>query len=124
MALRISVNRPTRKAAPPSRRLGASVRRHLPFLAFIAAFTAYCAYLQFYLTDALNRLYLVRIFFQVAISAAVIASLRNVVGARSLGMFASVIVALAFLATGVLLGLFLLLFIIVDVIHVSSAPIT
>src|SRR5437879_2887287 len=108
MALRISVNRPTRKAAPPSRRLGASVRRHLPFLAFIAAFTAYCAYLQFYLTDALNRLYLVRIFFQVAIAAAVIASLRNVVGARTLGMFASVIVALAFLATGLLLGLVIL----------------
>src|SRR5256712_7571130 len=105
MALRIFVNRPTRKAAPPSRRLGASVRRHLPFLAFIAAFAVYCAYLQFYLTDVLNRLYLVRIFFQVAIAALVIASIRNLVGVRTLGMFASVIIALAFLATGLVLGL-------------------
>src|SRR2546428_2015543 len=108
MALRISVNRPTRRAAPPSGRRGASVRRHLPFLAFSAAFPAYCPSLQFYLPAALNRLYLVRIFFQVAIAAAVIASLRNVVGARTLGMFASVIVALAFLATGLLLGLVIL----------------
>src|SRR3989475_11309991 len=99
---------PSRRDARPSKRRAGSVRRHLPFLAFLAAFTAYCAYLQFYLTDVLNRLYLVRIFFQVAIAAAVIASLRNVVGARTLGMFASVIVALAFLATGLLLGLVIL----------------
>src|SRR5713226_8593171 len=94
-----------RSGTRPSSRRAASVRRHLPFLVFMAAFTAYCAYLQFYLTDALNRLYLVRIFFQVAIAAVVIASIRNVVGARTLGMFASVIIALAFLATGLLLGL-------------------
>src|SRR5713226_3189245 len=94
-----------RSGTRPSSRRAASVRRHLPFLVFMAAFTAYCAYLQFYLTDALNRLYLVRIFFQVAIAAVVIASIRNVIGARTLGMFASVIIALAFLATGLLLGL-------------------
>ena len=94
-----------RRDARPSGRRTASVRRHIPFLAFLVAFTVYCAYLQFYLTEALNRLYLVRIFFQVAIAALVIASIRNVVGARTLGMFASVIIALAFLATGLFLGL-------------------
>jgi len=72
------------------------------------AFTGYCAFLQFYLTDALNRLYLVRTFFQVAIAAAVIASMRNVIGGRTLGMFGSVIIALAFLATGLFLGLLIL----------------
>jgi alpha-L-glutamate ligase-like protein len=96
---------PSRRDARPSKRRAGSVRRHLPFLAFLAAFTVYCAYLQFYLTDVLNRLYLVRIFFQVAIAALVIASIRNLVGVRTLGMFASVIIALAFLATGLVLGL-------------------
>src|SRR5712692_10172526 len=95
----------SRRDARPSKRRAGSVRRHLPFLAFLAAFTVYCAYLQFYLTDVLNRLYLVRIFFQVAIAALVIASIRNLVGVRTLGMFASVIIALAFLATGLVLGL-------------------
>ncbi len=40
---------------------------------------------------------------QVANAAAVIASVRNVVGARTFGKFASVIIAFAFLATGLLL---------------------
>src|SRR3989475_1585708 len=93
-----------RDGRSPSRRV-LSVRRHLPFLAFVAAFTFYCAYLQFYLADVLSRLYLVRIFCQVAIAAVVIASIRNVIGVRTLGMFASVIIALAFLATGLVLGL-------------------
>jgi alpha-L-glutamate ligase-like protein len=96
---------PNRRSPHRSWRRVAAIRRHAPFLAFLAAFTLYCAYLQFYLTDALNRLYLVRIFFQVAVAAVVIASIRNVVGARTLGMFASVIIALAFLATGLFLGL-------------------
>ena len=99
------MRRVEQSGAPRMRRRWASVRRHLPFLAFIAGFTTYCAYLQFYLADALNRLYLVRVFFQVAIAAAVIASIRNIIGARTLGMFAAVIIALAFLATGLLLGL-------------------
>ncbi len=98
---------PGRDRGPSSRsaRLGASLRRHWPFLAFIVGFAAYAAYLQFFQADALTRLYLVRAFFQVTIAAAVIAAIRNVVGVRTLGMFASVIVALAFLATGLFLGL-------------------
>ena len=99
---------PADQKAVSGRRRRASLRPHLPFIAFVAAFTAYCAFLQFFLTDVLGRLYLVRIFFQVAIAAAVIASLRNVVGVRMFGMFSSVIIALAFLATGLLLGLVLL----------------
>src|SRR5947209_18933833 len=91
---------PSPRDPRPSGRGARFVRRHLPFLAFVGAFTVYCAYLQFYLTDVLSRLYLVRIFFQVAIAAVVIASIRNLVGVRTLGMFASVIIALAFLATG------------------------
>src|SRR3989442_1366696 len=96
---------PSHRHPRPSSWRARSVRRHLPFVAFLAAFTVYCAYLQFSLTDVLNRLYLVRIFFQVAIAAVVIASIRNLVGVRTLGMFASVIIALAFLATGLVLGL-------------------
>src|SRR3989441_10952168 len=96
---------PSQQHPRPSSLRARSVRRHLPFVAFLAAFTVYCAYLQFSLTDVLNRLYLVRIFFQVAIAALVIASIRNLVGVRTLGMFASVIIALAFLATGLVLGL-------------------
>ncbi len=102
------------RARPPGRRR-ASVRRHLPFLIFFAAFTAYCLYAQFLLTEVLGRLYLVRIFFQVTIAAAVIASIRNVVGARMFGMFSSVIIALAFLATGLFLG-FLILGLILGVV--------
>src|SRR5437899_12811604 len=96
---------PSHRHPRPSSWRARSVRRHLPFLAFLAAFTVYAAYLQFYLTDVLSRLYLVRIFFQVAIAAVVIASIRNLVGVRTLGMFASVIIALAFLAPGLFLVL-------------------
>src|SRR5712692_5400826 len=104
----MSVERPGPRDARPSPRRRGVLRRHAPFLLFVAAFTAYCAFLPFYMQDALIRLYLVRIFFQVAIAAAVIAAIRNVVGVRMFGMFSSVIIALAFLATGLLLGLVLL----------------
>jgi len=85
---------------------GASwLRRHLPFLVFLAAFITYCVYLQVQYAGALERLALTRIFFQVAIAAVVIAALKNAVGVRTIGMFGPVIIALAFLATGLLLGL-------------------
>ncbi len=92
----------------PRGRRKRGARRHLPFVAFLLTFAAYCCYLQFYLADALSRLFLVRVFFQVAIAALVIATMKNVIGVRTLGMFAPVIVALAFLATGLPLGLGLL----------------
>src|SRR3989475_11390924 len=95
---------PSQRHPRPSSQRARSVRRHLPFVAFLAAFTVYCAYLQFYLTDVLSGLYLVRIFFQVGIAAVVIASIRNFLRVRTLGLFDSVIIALAFLATGVVLG--------------------
>jgi hypothetical protein len=104
----MSVERPAPPDTRRSPRRRSALRRHAPFLLFFAAFTAYCAFLQFSMQDALSRLYLVRIFFQVAIAAAVIAAMRNVVGVRMFGMFSSVIIALAFLATGLLLGLVLL----------------
>ncbi len=85
-------------------RFGASV----PFLVFLVAFTAYSAFLQFQLSYALARLFLVRAFFQVTIAALVIASVRNLVGVRTLGTFGPAIIALAFLATGLPLGLALL----------------
>src|SRR5262249_18262498 len=87
---------------------GGRVRRHLPFLAFMASFGTYCLYLQFELATALERLFLTRIFFQVAVAALVVATMRNVIGVRTLGMFAPVIIALAFLPTGLPLGLGLL----------------
>ncbi len=81
------------------------VRRHLPFLAFVVVFIAYCAYLQFEFAAALGRLALTRIFFQVALAALVVAALKNAGGVRTLGTFGPVIIALAFLATGLPLGL-------------------
>ena len=84
------------------------LRHHLPFIAFMACFGLYCIFLQFEMSDALQRLYLTRIFFQVAVAALVIAAMKNVLGVRTLGLFAPAIVALAFLATGLILGLALL----------------
>ncbi len=86
----------------------ALLRRHLPFIAFMAGFGLYCVFLQFEMSDALQRLYLTRIFFQVAVAALLIAAMKNVLGVRTLGLFAPAIVALAFLATGLILGLALL----------------
>jgi alpha-L-glutamate ligase-like protein len=60
------------------------------------------------MSNALQRLFLTRIFFQVAIAALVIATMKNVLGISTLGLFAPAIVALAFLATGLILGLALL----------------
>lgn len=74
----------------------------------MAGFLAYCVFFQFEMGPALQRLFLTRIFFQVAIAALVIAAMRNVLGVRTLGLFAPAIVALAFLATGLILGLGLL----------------
>jgi alpha-L-glutamate ligase-like protein len=82
--------------------------RHLPFITFMAGFGLYCLFLQFEMSDALQRLYLTRIFFQVAVAALLIAAMKNVLGVRTLGLFAPAIVALAFLATGLILGLALL----------------
>jgi alpha-L-glutamate ligase-like protein len=74
----------------------------------MAAFGLYCIFLQFEMGAALQRLFLTRIFFQVAIAALVIAAMRNVLGVRTLGLFAPAIVAIAFLATGLILGMGLL----------------
>ncbi len=96
----------------PTPRIGVLRRlrgwKHLPFLTFLAGFALYSIYLQFDLSNALSRLFLARIFFQVVLAALVIASLRNVVGFRTLGMFGPAIIALAFLATGLPFGLLLL----------------
>ncbi len=74
----------------------------------MVGFGVYCLFLQFEMAGALQRLFLTRIFFQVAIAALVIAAMKNVLGVRTLGLFAPAIVALAFLATGLLLGMALL----------------
>ena len=93
---------------PSERSLRASVMRHIPFLAFLGGFGAYCSVLQFWFSSTLSQLFLVRIFFQVALAALVIATMRSALGVRTLGMFAPSIIALAFLATGLPLGLALL----------------
>ena len=89
-------------------KIGQIVRRHFPFIAFMAGFGVYCLFLQFEMASALQRLFLTRIFFQVAVAAIVIAAMKNVLGVRTLGLFAPAIVALAFLATGLMLGMALL----------------
>jgi alpha-L-glutamate ligase-like protein len=93
---------------PEHRRIGSTLRRHYPFIAFMVGFGVYCLFLQFEMGSALQRLFLTRIFFQVAIAALVIAAMKNVLGVRTLGLFAPAIVALAFLATGLILGMALL----------------
>ncbi len=105
----------------PKRSVGGQAKRHLPFLVFMLGFGAYCVYLQFELSGALERLFLTRIFFQVAVAALVIASMRNVIGVRTLGLFAPVIIALAFLATGLPLGLALLALILGIVVLTRAA---
>src|SRR5713226_188139 len=90
------------------RNLRESFHRHLPFIAFMFGFGLYCLLLQFEMSAALQRLFLTRIFFQVAVAALVIAAMKNVLGVRTLGLFAPAILALAFLATGLVLGLGLL----------------
>lgn len=88
------------RAKPPRGRL----RRHWPFLLFFAALVGYCAYLQLEFRDALLQLFFVRIFFQIALAALVIAFLKNVVGVKTMGMFAPVIIALSLTFSGVVLG--------------------
>ncbi len=88
-----------------SRALRSRIRPNLPLLGFILGLGAYSAYLQLVFHDALARLFLVRIFFEVALAALAIAAIKNVLGVRTLGTFAPAIVALAFLATGLPLGL-------------------
>ena len=90
------------------RKLGLTIRRHFPFIAFMVGFGVYCLFLQFEMGAALQRLFLTRIFFQVAVAALVIAAMKNVLGVRTLGLFAPAILALAFLATGLILGMGLL----------------
>lgn len=96
------------KSQLSKRSLQDSLRKHLPFICFMAGFGAYCLFLQLELSGALQQLFLTRIFFQVAVAALVIAAMRNVLGVRTLGLFAPAIVALAFLSTGLILGLGLL----------------
>src|SRR2546428_4935697 len=80
-------------------------RKNLPFIVFIAVLAIYTSYLQLTMRDSLLQLFLVRNFFQVVIAALVIATMKNVFGLRTLGTFGPAIVALAFLSTGLLLGL-------------------
>ncbi len=86
----------------------ARIREHGYFLVFLASLVVYVSFLQIELASVLARLFLVRVFFQVSIAALVIAFVRNLVGVRTLGMFGPAIIALAFLATGLPLGLALL----------------
>ncbi len=101
--------------------LSARFRKSLPFLIFILVFTVYAVYLQLQFQDALAQLLLVRVFFQIAVAALVIAVLKNVLGVRTIGTFAPAIIAIAFLATGLFLGLALLGIILFAVVVVRRA---
>jgi alpha-L-glutamate ligase-like protein len=81
------------------------VKRYSPFSVFMLGYGVFCVYLQLEFQNALAQLFLVRIFFQITIAALIIASVKNVSGLRTLGTFGPAIVALAFLATGLPLGL-------------------
>src|SRR2546425_12273752 len=74
------------------------LRRNLPFIAFMAGFGLYCIFLQFEMSDALQRLYLTRIFFQGAVAALVIAAMTDLLGVRALGLCSPAIVTPAFLS--------------------------
>jgi len=96
-------------------------RKNLPFIVFIAVLAIYTSYLQLTMRDSLLQLFLVRNFFQVVIAALVIATMKNVFGLRTLGTFGPAIVALAFLSTGLLLGLGLFGLILVAVFATRAA---
>jgi alpha-L-glutamate ligase-like protein len=96
-------------------------RKNLPFILFIAVLAIYTSYLQLTMRDSLLQLFLVRNFFQVVIAALVIATMKNVFGLRTLGTFGPAIVALAFLSTGLLLGLGLFALILAAVFTTRAA---
>ncbi len=111
----------TTGTSPETPSLRVKLRKSLPFLIFILVFTVYVVYLQLQFQDALAQLLLVRVFFQIAVAALVIAVLKNVLGLRTIGTFAPAIIAIAFLATGLFLGLALLGIILFAVVVVRRA---
>ncbi len=80
-------------------------RRHVPFVAFIAALTAFTLWLQLNIAPYLSSFLALHLFFEVALGATAVAVLRNVIGLKTFGTFAAVIVAAAMVVAGALLGL-------------------
>ena len=83
--------------------------RHGPFLVLTAFLFLAALYVDRYLDAFTYVLMNSRLFFQLFLGVTVIAVLKNVVGVKTFGTFAPVILALAFLQAGLLFGLLLLL---------------
>ncbi len=80
------------------------VRRHLPFVVFAGSLAAFTLWLQLNVSPFLSTFLSLHVFFEVALGATAVAILRNIVGLRTFGTFAAVIVAAAMVLAGALLG--------------------
>ena len=74
-------------------------RRRVPFVAFIAALNAFTLWLQLNIAPYRSSFLALHLFFEVALGATAVAVLRNVMGLKTLGTFAAVIVAAAIFVT-------------------------
>ncbi len=91
-------------------------RRHAPFVAFLAALTALTLWLQLNVSQYVSTLISLHIFFEIALGATAVAFLRNVIGLRTFGTFAAVIVAAAMVVAGPFLGFLIFSIMLVSVI--------
>lgn len=82
-------------------------RKHVPFALFVVVLFGVAYWMDQNLALLLPALHAARILIQLALAATVIAVLHHVVGIKSFGTFAPVIVAFSIIYTGLILGLLL-----------------
>ena len=102
----------TREWSPLARNL----RKHAPFAAFIGLLAILTTWLQFNLAPFATPLLSLHVFFQIVLGATAVALLRNVVGLKMYGTFGAVIVAVAMVVAGPLLGFVIFSFMLLAVI--------
>lgn len=84
--------------------LSRNLRRHIPFAAFVAALIGFTLWLQWNIAAYAIQLLQLHIFFEIVLGTTAIAILHNLVGMKTYGTFGAVIVAVAMLFAGPLLG--------------------
>lgn len=96
-------------------------RKHFPLIGLLVVLLVIGEYVRLNMDRFFFVLFFSRLFFELAVGVTVIAVIRNVVGIRTLGTFAPAIVALAFLQTGPIIGVLLLLNIVAVVVLARQA---
>ncbi len=86
--------------APPH----VSRARRAPFFVFLAVISAAAVWAQLHIGSLATTFLQYRVFFELGLAATVVATLRHVVGFRTFGTFASIIVAISFVASGPVIG--------------------